>query len=208
MDRDLSKREQAALRHIRNALLHGRSPSVREIQSALGYRSPRSAAQIVERLIARGVLARRTNKRLQLRSLPEGDETHARTVDVPLVGTAPCGTPILAEENVEAVVPVSVRLAKPPHRYFLLRANGDSMNLAGIKDGELVLVRQQSTADNGDRVVALVDDNATIKVFRTGGDVITLLPRSTNKTHKPIVLGTDFQVQGVVVAAVQDWRKG
>lgn len=207
MDQTLSKREQDALRYIQGQVIRGQSPSVRDVQEALAYRSPRSAAEIIDRLIAAGFLARR-NGRLQVRRTPEGARDHARTIDVPLVGTVACGAPLLAEENVEATISVSVSLAIPPHSYFLLRASGDSMNLAGILDGDLVLVRQQLIAEPGDRVVALIDGDATIKEFRPAGDVIALQPRSTNPKHKPIVLNTDFQVQGIVIASIRAWRKG
>jgi repressor LexA len=78
------------------------------------------------------------------------------------------------------------------------------MTEAGIGDGALVLVRQQPTADNGDVVVALVDDEATIKELRRSADAVALVPRTKNAQHKPIVLRRDFQVQGVVVAALPD----
>lgn len=207
MDQTLTKREREALRHIQTQIIRGRSPSVRDVQDALGYRSPRSAAEIIDRLIAAGFLGRGRNHRLQLRRAPEGTRDHAVTVEVPLVGTVPCGSPLLAEENVEAMIPVSLNLASPTHSYFFLRASGDSMNLAGIQDGDLVLVRQQPIADNGERVVALVDGEATIKEFQSAGDVVALQPRSSNPKHKPIVLNTDFQVQGIVVATIQAWSK-
>ncbi len=139
----------------------------------------------------------------------EEDTTRAQTVDVPLIGTVACGTPVLAEENIQAQIPVSTKLAKPPHRYFLLKARGDSMDLPcpergqkGIDDGDLVLVRQQTIAKDGDTVVALIDNEATIKEFRIGGETYVLRPRSRNKQHQPIVLTKDFQVQGIVVAAI------
>src|SRR5206468_2058202 len=104
----------------------------------------------------------------------------ARTVDVPLVGSVACGTPLLAVENFEAHVAVSKSLARPGSKYFLLRAKGDSMDRAGIEDGDLVLVRQQSHAENGDGVVALIDDDATIKAFHREKGVVVLRPRSNN----------------------------
>ena len=82
------------------------------------------------------------------------------------------------------------------------------MNLAGINDGDLVLVRQQRQAESGERVVALIDDEATIKVFRPGGGAIALEPRSSNPAHRPVVLSMDFQIQGVVVATIHDLGKG
>lgn len=200
---DLSPVELRALTQIRNLIVHrGQAPSVRELAAALAYKSPRSAAVIIERLIEAGWLARRAGGKLQLLRHPPDDIDHARTVAVPLVGSASCGSPLLAVENTEAMIHVSIRLAPPPRRYFLLRAKGDSMNEAGIEDGDLVLVRQQQTATDGDRVVALIDDEATIKEFRRGAGVVTLRPCSRNPAHRPIVLTHDFLVQGVVVATI------
>ncbi len=202
--RPLTPKEFQALRHIRNCLAHGQpAPTVRELKDLLEYRSPRSAAVILERLAAHGFIRRRPDGQLQLlRDLPEG-AAHARTVPVPLVGAIACGAPLLAEQNIEAMIPVSLSLARPPHNYFMLRAKGNSMNRAGIQDGDLVLVRQQPTAQDGDRVVALIDDEATVKVLRRAGDAIALEPRSTNKRHEPILVTTDFQVQGVVVGTIR-----
>lgn len=125
----ITNKELEAIREIRNSLMRvGRVPSMRELMSSLGYRSPRSASLIVDKLIKKGVLRRKDDGNLQfVRSLGD-DTTRAQTVDVPLVGIAACGVPILAEENVQAQIPVSTKLAKPPHRYFLLKARGDSMD--------------------------------------------------------------------------------
>jgi repressor LexA len=198
----LSQKELEAVRHIRTAMMHGAQPSVRDLQEKLGYKSPRSAADILDQLKLKGVVRRRADGRLQLVRDPEGERRHARTVDIPIVGTAPCGAALLAEENIEGTIPVSMRLAKPPHRYFLIRAVGDSMNEAGINNGDHVLVKQQPTADNGDRVVALIDDKATIKEFQRRDIFVILQPKSNNKKHKPILLTEDFQIQGVVVSAI------
>jgi repressor LexA len=204
-DSGLRPVEQKALTFIRNRIVHGGSPpSVRELAGELGFSSPRSAADVIDRLIELKYLRRRGDRSLQLLRMPEEAIDREATVDVPLVGTAPCGAPLLALENIEAMIPVSTTLARPSQRYFLLRAVGDSMNEAGIIDGALVLVRQQATAESGDVVVALVDDEATIKELRCSSDAVVLTPRSSNKTHKPIVLRRDFQVQGVVVAALPD----
>ena len=76
------------------------------------------------------------------------------------------------------------------------------MNKSGINDGDLVLVRQQTTAEEGERVVALINDEATIKHFHKDGELVVLRPNSTDKRHKPIVLSDDFMIQGVVVATL------
>jgi len=201
---DLSSQEAKALRFIRNSIAQrAKSPSIREIQRELGYASPRSAALIVERLMSCGCLQRRTNGLLRIVRDFGDDNTQARTVPVPLVGTAPCGTPLLAEENIEAVIPVSITLAKPPHRYFLLRAQGNSMDKANIHDKDLVLVKQRVSAENGDLVVAIIDDEATIKEFRRTKNVVVLKPKSSSASHQPIILSDEFQIQGVVVATIQ-----
>lgn len=125
-----------------------------------------------------------------------------RTVNIPLLGNIACGTPILAQENIEAEIPVSIDLIKGSNTYFLLRAKGNSMNEVGINDGNLVLVKQQPYAENGDFVVALIDDEATIKEFRKNNDAIVLKPRSTEQKHQPIILTRDFIIQGIVVATI------
>jgi repressor LexA len=125
-----------------------------------------------------------------------------QTVEVPVVGRAACGMPMLAEENIEQMIPVSKKIAYPPYKYYMLRAKGDSMNEANINDGDLVLVRQQATARHGDVVVALIDDEATIKEYTSTGSAVVLKPHSSNPLHKPIILMRDFMVQGVVVTTV------
>lgn len=131
----------------------------------------------------------------------------AQTVKIPLLGSVPCGAPLLAEENVENKFQISTALAKPPHKYFLLEAKGDSMDLAGIDDGDLVLVRQQVTAQNGDRIVALIDGEVTIKEYQASKGIIILKPKSRNLNHKQIVLTNDFQVQGIVVAVIPNIKE-
>ena len=168
----------------------------------MNYRSPRSAAVIIEQLQEKGVLRKRTNGNWQFIDLEEGTNRAAQTVDIPLIGAVACGMPMLAEENIEALIPVSIKLATPPHTYFFLRAQGDSMDEIGIAPGSMVLVRQQATAHNGDLVVALVDDEATLKEYHKYDDAIVLKPRSSNKRHQPIILTNDFRIQGIVIKTI------
>jgi repressor LexA len=203
MKTQLNHKQANAVRYIRNWLMHkGKTPSVRELMTALGYKSPRSAALIIEELIQKDILRKRPNGDLQLIKDIDADSVHAHTVDIPLVGMVTCGVPILAQENIEGYIPVSVSLAKPEFKYFLLRAKGDSMNKAGIDNGDLILVRQQSSAQNGDIVVALIDDEATVKEFQRSKNCVVLMPKASNKNHKPIILTENFQVQGVVVTTI------
>lgn len=168
----------------------------------MGFGSSRSAALLIERLVDLGYLERTAMGSLRLLKDLGGRTETERVVEIPLVGSVPCGLPLLAEENIEAWVPVSQRIAKPGAQYFLLRATGDSMNKSGIKDGDLLVVRQQPVADNGERVVALIGDDATVKEFQRKGDKVVLVPRSSNPAHKPIILEGDFMVQGVVINSI------
>ena len=200
---NLSQNELRAVRYIRNSLIHrGESPSVRDIMNALGYSSPRSADLILKGLIKKKILKRRSSGHIQLLNDQGDSNSHARTVDVPLVGTIACGSPIFAQENIETTIPISIGLARPGHRYFFLRAKGDSMTEADIHEGDFVLVRQQTTAKNGDIVVALIDDEATIKEFHIVGSMIILKPRSKSKRHQPIILKDNFQIQGIVTTTI------
>jgi repressor LexA len=201
--KQLTEKEVEVLRYLRNAIVHeGFSPSVRDLMRTLGCKSPRTAFLILQGLIEQGWIRRKADGELQFRKDLPVTKDHARTVEVPLVGNVACGAPLLAEQNIEAHVPVATTLARPGQKHFLLRAIGNSMNEAGINDGDLVLVRQQAQADNGDKVVALIDDEATIKEFHRERGVVVLKPRSKDKSQRPIVLGENFMIQGVVIATI------
>ena len=200
-----SQKEIEAIKHIRNSLVHkGRTPSIRELMRALGSSSINSVQQILYNLQQNKIIEKLDDGGYKLMTNPDLGTSHASTIDIPIVGTAACGTPILAEQNIEGYIPVSTSLAKSGYKYFLLHAKGDSMDEAGISDGDLVLVRQQPTAKDKDLVVALIDDEATIKELHVGKGIIILKPRSFNPVHRPIILEEEFQIQGVVVAAIPD----
>lgn len=203
-EQQLSTKAKEALRHIRNWLMkHSLMPSVRELMQEMNYKSPRSAMLLMAELEENGFLERKRDGSYKMIKDLSTNET-ARTVAVPLVGSISCGGALLAEENVEAYVPVSTSLVKKGYKYFLLRAVGDSMNEADIQPGDLVLVRQQSTAENGQIVVALIDDDATLKEFQHKGNVVALIPRSSNPKHKPIILESDFQIQGIIITSISN----
>jgi len=125
-------------------------------------------------------------------------------VQIPLVGNVACGQPLLATENIEAYVPYEKsKLSGDPTNYFFLRAVGDSMNKAGIDNGDFVLVKKQETADFGKRIVALIGDEATIKKLNKGDGFVVLEPESTNPQNKPIYLFEDFTIQGIVKDVVK-----
>lgn len=137
-------------------------------------------------------------RQLLISNLEHAIPTTEEMVNVPILGTASCGKPILAIEDKEGDIPISAKLLKKGEHYFMLRASGSSMNKANINDGDLVLIRQQQIAEFGQNVVALIDGEATIKEFHRKDDLVILNPNSTDKTHQPIILTGDFKIQGVV----------
>lgn len=165
--------------------MHGTLPSLGYIQNKLGYKHKSQAQYHVNTIMNGGVL----------------DEYNKATmVDIPLVGDISCGPAILAEENIEAYIPVDAdSLSQRNCKYFFVRANGDSMNKAGINPGDYVLIRQQPTAKIKDIVVALIGDDATLKELgRTKDGLPVLNPCSDNTEHKPRVMLQDFSILGVI----------
>lgn len=196
---DKQKQVLLAIKSIQNE--KGSPPTYKELVDQMDYSKASSVQRHVEALKDMGVLE---NKRgIALSSVSE-------TVQIPLVGNVPCGQPLLAIENVEAYVayPKS-KISGSSEDYFFLRGNGDSMNDSdihgkSIDDGDFILVRKQPTANPGDRVVALIGDDATVKKFVPGQNNIQLEPESTNTRNKPIIIFDDtLSIQGVVVDVIK-----
>lgn len=181
-------------------LEHGQPPTVDELRRLLHLGSTRTALRYLSSLEEAGDIERWAGARgLRLLRGPDGLTTKA----VGIVGTAPAGPLLAAEENFEGWVRLPADFLKGKTRYFLLRVRGDSMNLATvgedrIENGDMVLVKQQATAEAGAIVVALIDGQATIKRFVKAAGYYVLRPESTTSTHQPIVVGEDFKIQGVV----------
>jgi repressor LexA len=181
---------------------HGVPPTIEELRRALGVGSTRTVLRYLQQLEADGHIERWHGARGMklLRSAGEG----LRTRPVPLVGDVPAGPLMLAEENLEAWIRLpETLLVQQSAQFFLLRVRGDSMNraeVAGgrIEDGDLVLVRKQSSYDAGRVVVALIDGEATVKRLVRGQDYFVLKPDSTNPGHQPIVVDRDAVIQGTV----------
>lgn len=202
MIESLNDNDKKAYTFIRNCLIHGgKVPTLKEINEVTGRSSPRSAVLVLERL-EKAQLVKRAGRKIRLISPSLSDNASISTINIPLVGCIAAGSPMLAEENVEAVIPVSTALARPGSKYFLLRVVGDSMNQAGINNGDILLVRQQDTADNGQRVVALINDEATVKIFERKNGMVILRPKSSNPDHKPIILTEECRIQGVVIVTL------
>ena len=179
---------------------NGKHPTLEELRKYLGYRNTSSVQRHMSALIDKGYVRNEKNKS---RSFEMVGSQHA-FVQIPLVGRCPCGAPFLAQQNIEAYVPYDrVRLRGDAEDYFFLQAVGDSMNLANIDNNDFVLIRKTNYAEPGQRVVALLGDEATIKKLERSDNHYILRPESTNLTHKPIYVFDDLAIQGVVVDVIK-----
>lgn len=195
------KNDREGYLYILNSFIRtGKQPSLQAVSDAMGYRSKRSAQLMLERLAKAGLL-KYVDGKIEL-APDQMFSSGESTTSVPLVGDASCGPLVLAEQNIEDYIDVSTKLARPGHKYFILRAQGGSMNRSGIDNGDMVLVRQQATANEGDRVVALVNDEASIKHFHQDKGLVILRPNSTDRSIKPIILSDAFAVLGVVITTL------
>lgn len=195
---DLSVKQQQILEFIKKEVRHkGYPPSVREICEAIGLKSTSTVHGHLSRLEKKGYIRRDPTKPraievLNLEAIPEYNQ---ELVHIPIVGTITAGTPILAVENIEDTFPLPIQYVNNDDM-FMLKVRGESMIEAGIFDKDLILVRQQQAAQNGDIVVALIEDYATVKKFYKEKDHIRLQP--ANSTMTPIIV-QDCTVLGKVV---------
>lgn len=196
----LTERQRQVLEYIRrHTRERGYPPSVREIGGALGLTSSSTVHGHLARLEDKGYIRRDPTKP---RAIELMGERPARVVPIPLVGQITAGEPILAVENVEATYPLPHDLVGHDD-VFMLRVRGDSMINAGIFDGDLVIVRRQPTAQNGDVVVALLDDEATVKRFYRENGHVRLQP--DNDAMEPIIT-TQVEILGKVVGLFRRMR--
>lgn len=198
METELSPKQKLLLNVIKDyRRKNGSSPTLNTLREMLGVRFINSVVHLLDRLEEKGYIQR--SRGTQGGIVPIGDEH--QTVNIPVVGAVACGMPLLAQENIEGYISTDKKFVKDdPKKYFFLRATGDSMDLAGIHDGDMVLVHSQSTAKPEDRVIALIDEEATIKFVRPGDGYVALVPKSSNPANKPIILHNDFTIQGIVRA--------
>jgi len=168
----------------------GYPPSVREIGEAVGLASSSTVHGHLARLETKGLIRRDPTKPRAIEILDTEEEIHIpknQVVNVPVIGKVTAGTPITAVENIEEYFPLPDRLVPPDEHVFMLEIMGESMIDAGILDQDYVIVKQQNTANNGDIVVAMTeDDEATVKRFYKEETHIRLQPE--NPTMEPIIL--------------------
>lgn len=208
-----SRKQQAVLDCIENYIREkGYGPTVREICDNLGLSSPSTVHVHLNSLEAKGYIKREALKSRSITLTYNPDDvdedpfeetfsnvvqpSFSKTIDVPLVGNVAAGSPILAEENVTDVLSLPVDIVGDSAS-FMLSVRGDSMVECGINDGDYVVVKQQSVANNGDIVVAIIDDGATVKRFYREADHIRLQPE--NSSMDPIIT-RDCSIAGKVVA--------
>jgi len=197
--KEITDPQRRTLKEIRQFLnQRGFPPTIKELSDILGI-SHASAHSQVNQLVRKGYLRREPRKARGLAIIREPEDAISDMVSVPIVGEVAAGQPILAQENIIGEVFVESRLTRSG-RFFALEINGDSMVDAGINDRDLVVVRQQPVAENGDIVVALIGDKATVKRLCIREERIEL--RSENIRYRPILVGPedDLRILGKVVA--------
>lgn len=202
----LSKRQQDILDFIKQEVKQkGYPPSVREIGLAVGLASSSTVHGHLERLETKGFIRRDPTKPRAIEILDSEEEMmipKSKVVNVPLVGKVTAGHPITAIENVEEYFPLPEHLAGYDQQVFMLEIVGESMIEAGIHDGDYVIVRQQNTAQNGDIVVAMTDENeATVKRFFKESNYIRLQPE--NSAMEPIIL-SNVSILGKVIGLYRE----
>ena len=202
----LNKREKDILDYIeKQSLKNGYPPSVREIGKAVGLRSTATVHGYLAKLEEKGYLKKESQKGRTLKLLKGSsgkkplDTTkdfysNKEMVEVPVIGKITAGAPILAVENVTDTFPIPIDFVGNSES-FMLTVRGESMIEAGILDGDYILVKKQNTANNGEIVVALIEDEATVKTFYKEKDYIRLQPE--NSTMDPIIV-PDCKILGKV----------
>ena len=183
----ISAKQQEILDYIKEEILNrGYPPSVRDICQAVHLKSTSSVHSHLETLEKNGYIRRDPSKPRAIEILDDSyNMVRREMVSIPLIGQVAAGQPLLAVENIETYFPLPAEYV-PREQAFMLRVQGDSMIDAGIFDGDLIMVEQRNTAKNGDIVVALIDDSATVKTFYKEDGYIRLQPE--NERLDPIIV--------------------
>ena len=193
----ISSKQQEILDFIKSEIINkGYPPAVREIGTAVNLRSTSSVHSHLESLEKNGYIRRNPTKPRAIEIVDDGFNLARRElVNVPIVGSVAAGQPLLAVESIESYFPIPAEYM-PNEETFMLKVKGDSMINVGIYNGDKVLVMKQKTANNGDIVVALVEDSATVKTFYKETDHIRLQPE--NDYMDPIIVN-DVEILGKVI---------
>ncbi len=178
----ISTKQQEILDYIKNETLsRGFPPSLRDICKAVNLKSTSSVHSHLETLEKNGYIKRDPTKPRCIEICDDGfNMVRSEIVSIPVVGQVAAGTPILAEENIDSYIPIPAEMCPKGADAFILNVKGDSMINAGIYNGDKLFVQACNTAQNGDQVVALIDDSATVKTFYKEKDHIRLQPENDN----------------------------
>ncbi len=200
----ISDKQREILEYIKTEILNrGYPPAVREICEAVKLKSTSSVHAHLETLEKNGYIRRDPTKPRAIEIVDENfNLTRREMVNVPIVGRVAAGEPILAVENIENYFPIPAEFM-PNEQTFILQVQGESMINAGILDGDYILVQQQSTANDGDMVVALVDDSATVKTFYKENGYYRLQPE--NDFMDPIIV-SEVMIMGKVIGTFRFFR--
>ncbi len=200
----ISKKQQEILEYIKSQILErGFPPAVREICEAVNLKSTSSVHSHLETLEKNGYIRRDPTKPRAIEILDDNfNLTRREMVNVPIVGQVAAGEPILAQQNIENYFPIPVDFM-PNSQTFLLKVKGESMINAGILDGDMVLVEETPSASNGDMVVALVDDGATVKTFYKEEGIFRLQPE--NDFMDPIIV-KEVTILGKVIGVFRFFK--
>lgn len=200
---ELNKRESEILQVIKREIhKNGYPPSVREIGLAVGLKSSSTVHHYLNRLEDKGYIRRNPAKPRAIEILDGSNDVFEKEmVTVPLVGRITAGIPILAQEVIEDVFPLPYDLVQSEDT-FMLSVTGESMIDAGILDGDMLIVRKQNYADNGDIVVALLGDEATVKTFYKEAAYIRLQPE--NENMEPII-SDNVEILGKVTGLIRQY---
>ena len=193
----ITDKQREILEYIKEMILKkGYPPAVREICEAVHLKSTSSVHSHLESLEKNGYIRRDPTKPRTIEILDDDFAlTRRELVNVPVIGTVAAGTPILAEQNIEDYLPIPAGIL-PNKEVFMLKVKGNSMIEAGIYNGDKVIVAKQPNAENGDKVVALVDDSATVKIFYKENGHFRLQPE--NSSMDPIILD-QVEILGKVI---------
>ena len=200
----ISAKQQEILDYIKSQILErGFPPAVRDICEAVHLKSTSSVHSHLETLEKNGYIRRDSTKPRAIEILDEAfNFTRREMVNVPIVGRVAAGEPLLAEQNIEEYFPIPMEFM-PNKQTFLLKVCGESMINAGILNGDYVLAQEENTAHNGDMVVAMIEDGATVKTFYKEEGVIRLQPE--NDFMDPIIV-PDCTILGKVIGVFRFMR--
>jgi repressor LexA len=197
----LTTKQQKVLDVIRGALRQsGQPPTVREIGREIGVLSSCTVQRHLDALEKKGFISRNRYKYRSIELTDSPIPPFVRAVNVPILGQIAAGAPILAQEHIEDTFPLPMDLVSDSDDVFMLRVKGDSMINAGIFDGDLVAIRQQNVAHNGEIVAAMIEDEATVKRFYKDGRKIKLV--AENPAYAPIVTD-NCQILGKVILSIR-----